>query len=1073
MNYNSWYRIQIYKRYGCKKLGMDWFILYFTYIFNWCLLDNCVFICLVIFLVGFFSYLYAKLGNVDEFSKKLFGNPLTADDYFQGGLPQFKTKLDSPKRVIKSDNRVTGSDLIDSSLQEILGYIIRDYVLPWYNLISRDTEFPEVTVKRTAQALAINISNRIKEIDWVPYFTTRLVDEAASHLRLFRQARAKLKLQSSFKTARNSPLKDLKSSPKKSSHKRNKSETDINWYYNRTTEQEKMLGASKFCNAEKRKVKTLEEIFFDLEMVMEGNLICRDGVCENPNLEKEYLTELAQILLYILLPDEDFQCRPLRFLLREIVCNVVFLPLITMLSDPDYVNQTIIWLCLGDAPLPSEIFLNVIRITDSYDELKSTKELVSKEIQILRSRDSGGECDLVVKQKLSSLFYVLKLIDSRISKIDNADIPDPYSLEYVQLDNVRKIDLSLDQILKNNVALSYFMDYITSHNKQIDLFFYLNIEGWKVSVEQQLSDMHINKIKGITENIQSVYTTIRTTALSIFEQYLGEKSEHRVQVTPSLVQSLYFKIRNLSETPSDLWFDDVQHFIYNKMENHSDYLPAFKKSKIYIKLLQELDLLQQPVNEYDNISLNSDESLEITITEAKSDGIPSFSIQRPSENEAYLCTDNIPKTHRHMRSFSDVDVAVFTETDPNLTKSKNVHGTVEMASSAIEDHLQEKNLRSEKYSLSVNIIETGIVCEKGKTFGIYAIQVSRQYDTGFLEEWHIYRRYSDFHDLYSKVKEKYSDLAKLHFPGKKAFHNMDRAVLERRMKLLGSYMNEVCDSNVISAHSGLKELLMTFLEQGEYDRATGGPISTTINNLVNPIKSGMKTIKNMPEQLINTVDEVVGGITKVFHSKHGRPSESSRVGASIEETDDNIPLRIFLLLMDEVFDLKSRNQWLRRRIVTLLRQFIRTMFGDIVNRKILDYVSVMTSPKNVAHFLYVFKQSIWPNGNKYEKAPERDEHTKNRTRVAAKVALLSCLSDELKHIIGSETTRRGLLTVFELFQNPTLNRRLLYVLFEGTLCTLFPEKDMGKIICKLHSKSKRYQNWVKTQKSVQIPSAIK
>lgn len=45
----------------------------------------------------------------------------------------------------------------------------------------------------------------------------------------------------------------------------------------------------------------------------------------------------------------------------------------------------------------------------------------------------------------------------------------------------------------------------------------------------------------------------------------------------------------------------------------------------------------------------------------------------------------------------------------------------------------------------------------------------------------------------------------------------------------------------------------------------------------------MKTIKNMPEQLINTVDEVVEGISKVFHGKPGRLPETSKVGASIEE----------------------------------------------------------------------------------------------------------------------------------------------------------------------------------------------
>lgn len=58
----------------------------------------------------------------------------------------------------------------------------------------------------------------------------------------------------------------------------------------------------------------------------------------------------------------------------------------------------------------------------------------------------------------------------------------------------------------------------------------------------------------------------------------------------------------------------------------------------------------------------------------------------------------------------------------------------------------------------INIVFfSGIVCEKGKTFGIYAIRVTKQYETGYQEEWHIYRRYSDFHDLYTKIKEKVTD----------------------------------------------------------------------------------------------------------------------------------------------------------------------------------------------------------------------------------------------------------------------------------------------------------------------------
>jgi len=38
-----------------------------------------------------------------------------------------------------------------------------------------------------------------------------------------------------------------------------------------------------------------------------------------------------------------------------------------------------------------------------------------------------------------------------------------------------------------------------------------------------------------------------------------------------------------------------------------------------------------------------------------------------------------------------------------------------------------------------------------------------------------------------------------------------------------------------------------------------------------------------------------------------------------------------LLLMDEVFDLRHKNQWLRRQIVRVLKQLIKTILGDKMN----------------------------------------------------------------------------------------------------------------------------------------------
>ena len=46
----------------------------------------------------------------------------------------------------------------------------------------------------------------------------------------------------------------------------------------------------------------------------------------------------------------------------------------------------------------------------------------------------------------------------------------------------------------------------------------------------------------------------------------------------------------------------------------------------------------------------------------------------------------------------------------------------------------------------------------------------------------------------------------------------------------------------------------------------------------------------------------------------------------------------------------------------------------------------------------------------------RDENTKMRTRVAARAAMFSSFSDDLRRLIGSETTRSGLLMLFEMLQ---------------------------------------------------------
>ncbi|KAH8009459.1 hypothetical protein HPB51_017979 [Rhipicephalus microplus] len=352
-----------------------------------------------------------------------------------------------------------------------------------------------------------------------------------------------------------------------------------------------------------------------------------------------------------------------------------------------------------------------------------------------------------------------------------------------------------------------------------------------------------------------------------------------------------------------------------------------------------------------------------------------------------------------------------------------------------------------------------IVRESSTAYALYAISVTRREPQSTEERWCVFRRYSDFDDFHILVLEKFPKLSKLPFPGKKTFNNLSRQFLEQRRSQLNEFLQQILQPDVLTANPGLRDMVLHFLEPGTYEKGKK-QFARTMGSLVNPLKSSVRSmgtmVKNAPENLLDGLRE---SFTKVLRSRPtASPAEviqgSGKVGAGIDvETQDNIPLRIMLLLMDEVFDLKSKNQWLRRRIVVILRQIIKATFGDTINRKIVDYVEWMASTEKIAVYITAFKDALWPNGFPAETRPERDQNTKMRTRVAAKMIMLCSLTDELKHIIGSDTTRRGMLCVFEMFQHARLNRRLTYVLLEGFLATLFPNNRFIELFRKMHAES--------------------
>lgn len=184
-----------------------------------------------------------------------------------------------------------------------------------------------------------------------------------------------------------------------------------------------------------------------------------------------------------------------------------------------------------------------------------------------------------------------------------------------------------------------------------------------------------------------------------------------------------------------------------------------------------MELINQHQVEDDALSLNSLDTLDDNeeqktnnsnyITDKHMHESISAKNLRFMSGEPFLTVESCEKNIKHVRSLSDVtecmkssELGEIFETSHNHSKINNKKIDDSISEESLIQQNKEKDLKSGDFVLSVHFIETGIVCDKGKTFGIYAIQVTRQFDSGSIEQWHIYRRYSDFYDLHSKVKDK-------------------------------------------------------------------------------------------------------------------------------------------------------------------------------------------------------------------------------------------------------------------------------------------------------------------------------
>ncbi|XP_061508024.1 sorting nexin-13 isoform X3 [Anopheles gambiae] len=1060
----------------------------------------------------------------DKHRRKDVGNVSIGEEVSVASAPlsSFKSYLTHPEVLLhrhetppgspKKKKILSGNKPIDQLIHTILDYVVRDFIDSWYTVVSDNREFSECNIRTSIESLILQICNRVRSVDLLPLMTTRLIDDLAKHTRFYRLATQEVTNSANSKsssTTNATPTgldqqKRLKMHEKLSpqrrtlkveGHRRNKSETDLTWQLGQAALQ-KNVANSRFYN-----VPVDEQSLGDPETMLLNAFFgfCEEyrSECLEPDALNEYFRRVSETVLYFVLPEEDFNCLALRTLLCNLLANSLLKPAFSTLAEPDFINLQIAKQFTKEPPA-GEFLLKMIRQSTDLSELRACRQLITKEMDA-KYKDSSCSAEL------ASLKYTQKLIDLRISHLQNNK--NDFGKTERDKASTSLPQLTLDDILRKELAVFYYLDYLSVLNLQKYVIFYLTAQEWKISTSQCYSEMQTNKSKLSREEL---LRSIRDKASNLYQEYLQPSSPNYLNIDPGLIEALNFRLNDPTIQPENTWFDSICKYIYEKQKNEEVFLNNFYQSVAYKQLLRELDFhnAHDPdmpsldhLTVLGGLSAHSDSAsdtnsgdIRFDETDDDEDGAatgtqpatatttlpPPITVDIKEEHDVRAGTSAAKKpspaslfpttvnTIKHARSHSDCTGMFAAINDlnieqlrqssdcssndsgneatavlsaprripaPHLTDVSSVHeANHHQQQGHLHHHHHHHHLHHHQYKhkLSARIINTAIHCEGH--YAVYAIQVHVIEDNHH-KSWHIYRRYSKFLELKKLLVKRFPALDRVPFPAKKAFQNTQRAVLEHRMEILNRFLAEICAKAELSEE--MMAIIRNFLEPDTDDRKMhGGPVVKTIESL----KSGMSKIRNMP-------DTLVGGISRMFVGKSALKERSFydiQDIPTLELKQSEYPaLASALNLLDEVFDLQNKSQWLRRGLIN--RLLGAPWVSHATNKRIVQGASSLLAPDKLEAILSSILNNVWPEGDRFNPTtPLREDSTRLRTKLAAKISLFALLSDDLKHVVGSVTCNSGLLNFFQMLQNKKLNTRLLLILFNRLLVVILQTESVTK-----------------------------
>ncbi|KAM6951992.1 sorting nexin-25 isoform 1-T1 [Lycodopsis pacificus] len=736
----------------------------------------------------------------------------------------------------------------------------------------------------------------------------------------------------------------------------------------------------------------------------------------SPDSELAFLRCVARILLLCLLPQKDAKSHTLRCCLTEVITTKVLKPLVEVLSDPDSINRMLlsqleqreqqaeqqkkaytyaasyedfVKLISSSADvnflkqLRYQIVVEIIHATtiSSLPQLKKQKERKGKEsaamkADLLRARD--------MKRYINQLTVAKKQCEKRIRLLGgpNYENSEEGGADEVDEPQSQKI-LQFDDILCNPGYREHFRVYMERVDKRALISFWELVETLKTANKNE-----VPQIVG-----------------EIYQKFFVESRE--IPVEKFLLKEIQ---QSLVGNRGTQVFVRLQEQVAETMRER--YYPSFLVSDHYDGLIRRDEQGSQSQCSTEEKEEEGCQGLDA------GEGVGDEGSKRINEQASYAATklrqlyDKLEYKRQALGSIQNAP-----KPDKKIvSKLKEEIGAMEREHGELQQHITRTDWWCENLGHWRAAITTAEATEEGgETVACYSVCVSLvEGEETANSRWSVQRKLTEFQMLHRKLTECFPSLKKLQLPSlsKLPFKSIDQKFLDKSRTQLNAFLQRLLTDERLCQ----SEALYAFLSPSpEYLKV-------------------MSIQKKSSFSLASFLERLPGDFFSHTEEEADDDSDLSDYGDETDGRRDALAEPCFMLI-GEIFELRGMFKWVRKTLIAL----VQVTFGRTINKQIRDTVNWIFCEQMSVCYINVFKDTFWPNGKLAPHVKVRTDSERSETKDRAQQKLLDNIPDALANLVGQQNARYGIIKIFNVLQEASANKHLLYVLMEMLLKEVCPE----------------------------------